>query len=89
MTEWGVVGVLVVLVGLGTAIITPVVKLNGNIVRNNTLLSLMQTRYDSAIADNAADHRRMHETDERLSDKVEDHEKRLTVIEHDHARNHG
>ena len=33
MNEWGVVGVIVTLVGLAVAIIKPIVQLNTNIVR--------------------------------------------------------
>lgn len=38
MSEWGVIGVLVTLVGLGVAIVTPIIKLNTSITKLTVLL---------------------------------------------------
>ncbi len=43
MSEWGVIGVLVTLVGLGVAIVTPIIKLNTSITKLTVLLDGLKT----------------------------------------------
>lgn len=50
MNEWGVIGVLVTLVGLGVAIVTPIIKLNTSITKLTVLLDGLkgdQSRYET------------------------------------------
>ena len=81
MTEWGVVAVIIALVGLVASIATPIIKLNGSITRLTVSL-------DKLIKDSDEQRRHSRETHQRLWDKTEeqdralcDHEARITTLE--------
>lgn len=59
MSEWGVIGVLVTLVGLGVAIVTPIIKLNTSITKLTVLL-------DGLKSDQSRYEERNHETHTKL-----------------------
>ena len=88
MTEWEVVGVLVVLVGLAGSIMAPMLKLNGTIARLSTLIDgalkdmneLKET--DAAIRKHAAEsHQRLHGRINENEDKLQNHEVRICTLE--------
>lgn len=81
MNEWSVVGVLCTLLGMAAAVLPPVVRLNNSITRNNTLLTLLQARYDKNFE-------QLGDEARRLTARADDHEKRLSLLEHDHGQNH-
>ena len=71
MNEWGVVLVIISLIGLVTAIVTPLLKLNTAITKLNVTL----TNLDSLVCES----RHKQEKHEQDSDtKFKDHEHRLT-----------
>lgn len=71
MNEWGVVLVIISLIGLVTAIVTPLLKLNTAITKLNvTLTNLDNLVYESR------EKQQMHEKES--SEKFEQHEHRLT-----------
>ena len=81
MTEWGVVLVIIALVGLVVSIATPMVKLNGSITRLTVSL-------DKLIKDSDEQRRHSRDTHQRLWNKAEeqdralcDHEARITTLE--------
>lgn len=81
MTEWGVVLVIVTLVGLGGAIITPILKLNTSIT---TLIVTMENTSESLkqlTQTNTSSHKRMQDEIDRHDIKISDHEVRITVLE--------
>lgn len=86
MTEWGVVGVLIAVVGLFFTVGKPVINLNTSITKLTVTVDRLQKDYDdlkkqahSEVNDlavkNSDSHRRIHE-------KLDDHEQRITDLEH-------
>lgn len=86
MTEWGVVGVLIAIVGLFFTVGKPVITLNTSITKLTVTVDRLQKDYDdlkkqahSEVNDlavkNSDSHRRIH-------DKLDDHEQRITDLEH-------
>ncbi len=89
MTEYQVIGVIVTLVGLGVSIITPIIKLNTNIVRLTDAVDNLNQAHSKMEEDNAAAHKHLHERinhrkreNEELDDRVSDHENRISILEH-------
>ncbi len=81
MTEWTVVTVVISLVGLLVAVATPIIKLNATITRLTTQmenfmkgLGEFKTRYTSQLTE-------CKRTHADLYDKVDNHERRITVLE--------
>ena len=71
MNEWGVVLVIISLVGLVTAIITPLLKLNTAITKLNVTIQTLN--------DNQRDYRtKLDQHESESVKKFEDHEHRLT-----------
>lgn len=88
MSEWQVVSVLVTLVGLGVAIVTPIIKLNTNIVKLTDSVNALNEKYNDMDSDNETAHKQIHERinhrkDEttKLKSRVDDHEHRLDRLE--------
>lgn len=86
--EWNVVGVLVTLAGLAAAVGGPVLKLNGSITRLTTLLQAIEHRLDGVERDAkeqrahaAESHRRIWAHSDEQDERLEDHEKRITLLE--------
>ena len=86
--EWNVVGVLVTLAGLAAAVGGPVLKLNGSITRLTTLLQAIEHRLDELEqgakeqrTHAAESHRRIWAHNDEQDDRLEDHEKRITLLE--------
>ena len=86
MTEWGVVGVIIAVVGLFFTVGKPVITLNTSITKLTVTVDRLQKDYDdlkkqahSEVNDlavkNSDSHRRIHE-------KLDDHEQRITDLEH-------
>lgn len=89
MTEYQVIGVIVTLVGLGVAIITPIIKLNTNIVKLTDAVNALREAHDKMDKTNTEEHKRLHERinhrkkeNEELDDRVSDHENRISILEH-------
>lgn len=89
MNEWGVVGVIVTLVGLAVAIIKPIVQLNTNIVRLTDAVDGLKKAHTKIEEDNEKEHKQLHERidhrkkeNEGLGDLVADHERRIGILEH-------
>lgn len=91
--EWTVVGVIVTLVGLAVAVGRPVLKLNGSITRLTTLLQAIEHRLDTLEqgakeqrTHAAESHRRIWAHNDEQDDRLEDHEKRITLLERQHTK---
>lgn len=81
MTEWGVVGVIVTLIGLVVAIATPMVKLNTTLTRLSTQmenfvngLEAFKKRYTDQVEKFEKEHGDIRE-------ELSEHEKRIIVLE--------
>lgn len=86
--QWEVVGVIVTLVGLAAAVGGPVLKLNGSITRLTTLLQAIEHRLDTLEQGAkeqrtraAESHRRIWNHNDEQDARLEDHEKRITLLE--------
>lgn len=88
MNEWGVIGVIVTLVGLAVAIIKPIVQLNTNIVRLTDAVDGLKKAHTKIEEANEKEHKQLHERinhrkkeNEELDDRVTDHENRISILE--------
>lgn len=88
MNEWGVVGVIVTLIGLAVAIIKPIVQLNTNIVKLTDAVEGLKKANGKLEETNAEEHKQLHERinhrkkeNEALDDRVSDHENRISILE--------
>ena len=78
MTEWEVVGVIIALVGLVSGIVVPIVKLNTTIIKLATIVDNLEAKITNLTTKNS-------ETHKDLYSQVNDHEKRIVVLE-DHDK---
>ena len=69
--EWQIVTTIITLVSFGVAVIKPILKLNSSIVKLTDAVESLQL--------NGSEIRTLVKENE---DKLEDHEKRLIVLEH-------
>lgn len=74
MTEWGVVGVLVVLVGLFAAIYKPLLNWNSNLTRNTEALNNLTKTIDKNETRNEKEHG-------EIWTELDEHDKRISCIE--------
>ena len=88
MNEWGVVVVIVTLVGLAAAIIKPIVQLNTNIVKLTDAVEGLKNAHTKMEANNEEEHKKLHDRinqrkkeNEELDDRVADHERRIGILE--------
>lgn len=81
MTEWGVVGVIIALVGLLAAIIKPVVRLTNSITELTVVVRAVQA--DMAAQKNSSHetHRRIWEHEGEQDRTLADHETRIGRLE--------
>lgn len=82
MTEWGVVGVIIALAGLLATVTAPLIKLNGNITSLNVTLNQMRKDVDTQKESSKESHRRLWEHNEEQDKRLDEHDMRLTLIEH-------
>ncbi len=81
MTEWGVVGVLVVLVGLGVTVVKPLLELNASIVKLTARLDQLTGSLSEISDRNAKSHDRLWKHNQEQDGVLDDHERRITVLE--------
>ncbi|WP_059004168.1 hypothetical protein [Bittarella massiliensis (ex Durand et al. 2017)] len=88
MTEWGVFGVVVALLGFLAAIVAPILKLNTNITRLTVTMEHLveqmggQSKKMEEIREkNHKSHERLWEKNEEQDKMLENHEGRLKVLE--------
>ena len=81
MTEWEVVGVIVALVGLLTAICKPVIQLTRAITKLTDAVETLERRLEREEADNRSTHLRLEARDQEQERKLFELEHRLSLIE--------
>ena len=74
MTEWGVVGVIVVLLGLLGTVTAPMIRLNTTLTKLNDKFDTLDERLTDVSASNHASHRRLWEHEEMQDSKLHDHD---------------
>lgn len=81
MTEWGVVGVIIALVGLGAAIIKPIVSLTRAITTLTCTVDNLRRDVEGISVKNTASHARLWEHNEEQDKTLQNHEGRITRLE--------
>ena len=81
MTEWGVVGVLIAVVGLVASIARPLLSLNTAITRLTTELDGLRKDLQTFSAKNETSHDRIWQKAAEQDETLDDHEHRITVLE--------
>jgi len=81
MTEWAVVGVIVVLVGLLSSVIKPLLSLNKSIVTLTLTMAELQKSFDRFNGENADSHKRPWAKNDEQDKRLDDHERRIIHIE--------
>lgn len=74
MTEWGVVGVIVVLIGLVVTVLSPIIKLNTNIVTLTERLASLNGDMKALTDDNASGHKRLWEKNDEQDKRLNAHD---------------
>lgn len=81
MTEWGVVLVIIALIGLATSIIAPIVKLTKTITKLTVVMDGLRETVEANRRDNRASHERLWDHNKEQDEAINDHETRITVLE--------
>lgn len=81
MTEWGVVTVIVTLLGAAAAFAAPIIKLIRAITTLTVVMQGLKETVDKNYEDNKASHQRIWEHNNEQDDTLNNHETRLTVLE--------
>ena len=81
MTEWSVVLVIIALVGLGAAIIKPIVSLTKSITTLTVVAEGLKEDMSTYRNKNDESHDRIWAHEEKQDDQICDHEKRIIRIE--------
>jgi predicted PurR-regulated permease PerM len=81
VTEWSVVLVIVTLVGLGAAIIKPIVSLTQSITTLTVVVNGLKESLACFQGKNSESHERIWKRVEKQDEQLDDHEKRISFIE--------
>ena len=79
--EWTVVTVVIARVGLGAAIIKPIVSLNTAITKLTVVVGQLQDNIESLTSRNSESHDRLFKRLDEQGETINDHETRITVLE--------
>ena len=80
--EWTVVTVLIALVGVGAAVVKPMLSLNSTIVKLTGAVDALQRNIEELTSRNSKSHDRIFGALDDHGEILQDHEKRITLIEH-------
>ena len=83
MSEWGVVGVIVVLIGLIASIIKPILSLNTSIVKLTTRMDQFNGNLSDINERNIKSHERIWAHNDEQDAIIHDHESRIRILESD------
>lgn len=81
MNEWSVVLVIISLVGLGAAIIKPILSLNTAIVKLTEAVKELQKDMADFVNGNHNSHVRIHERIDGCNEAIRNHENRIEKLE--------
>ena len=81
MTEWGVVGVIIALVGLFITVGKPIFNLISAIEKLRYSCNELIEEFDKFETHNKESHRRIWEHSKEQDDIIYDHEKRISSLE--------
>ena len=81
MTEWGVVAVIVVLAGLFSTLLAPMLRLNSSITKLTVTMESTAKSLEELSKANTEDHRRIWKKEEEQDKVIGNHEYRLQDLE--------
>ena len=81
MTEWGVVGVIIALVGLLATLIKPIISLTRSITELTVVVRDLKTDMDEYRESNHDSHKRIWAHNETQDKQLNDHEGRISKLE--------
>ena len=82
MNEWTVVIALGALISLGAAVIRPIVSLTRAITQLTVTVDALQKDLDAFAHKNSDSHARLWHHNEQQDVRLDDHERRLHIVEH-------
>lgn len=80
--EWTIVTVIIALVGLGLAIIKPIVSLTQSITKLTVVVEHLQDDVGGLTTKNSQSHARLWDHNDEQDGRLEDHERRIGDLEH-------
>ena len=81
MTEWAVVGDIVVLVGLVASIVKPMLQLNTTLTTLTSQVQQLVKSFSEFVDKSRRSHDKLHSRIDEADDKLNDHERRITKLE--------
>ena len=81
MTEWGVVGVIVVLLGLIVSVVKPLISLNAVLTRLTDAIKVLEKELSALSEKNGEAHNKLWNREREQDEILRDHEFRLLKIE--------
>lgn len=81
MNEWQIVGGILTLVTLVTAVVTPIVKLNTTVTRLTTIVDEMYKNFEGLTNKNSEAHGKLWARVDEHDDTLNNHETRICLIE--------
>lgn len=80
--EWTTVTVIIALVGLGAAVIKPIVSLTQSITKLTVVVERLERELDEQSEHSRESHRRLWDHNEEQDNRLDDHERRIHDMEH-------
>jgi hypothetical protein len=87
MNEWQVFGVLAAVAGLFATVGAPVLKLNGTIIKLQTVLDDLRSEFDRSRQQSRETHKRLWQKSDELEEKLSCHEGRILRLEEKEKKN--
>lgn len=76
------VTVVIALVGLVVAVLTPAIKLNSSVTKLSTVVDTLTDQLRNMESNNNSEHRRIEGKVDEQGEKISNHETRISVLEH-------
>lgn len=80
--EWTTVTVIIALVGLGVAVVKPIISLTQSITKLTVAVDRLQSDMESLTTKNSQAHGRLWDHNGEQDGRLNDHEKRIGSLEH-------
>ena len=80
--EWPTITVIISLVGLGAAVIKPIVSLTQSITKLTVVVERLERELDEQSEHSRESHKRLWDHNEEQDNRLDDHERRIHDIEH-------
>ena len=80
--EWTTITVIVSLVGLGAAVIKPIVSLTQSITKLTVVVERLERELDEQSEHSRESHKRLWDHNEEQDNRLDDHERRIHDMEH-------